>query len=400
MSLRSFVAVSIGCIALVVGVAAIFWRQIFPRAPLASPLSRFGYVDFSPGYEPSNRTYTVLGFVPYWTVRSASISAVMTDVAYFALALDANGEVVESVDGEREQGWYRMQSDSFTDWIVDRHAAGQRVHITITGNGNDAIAELLGSQKNRQQAVFSLSQLLISYPFDAVQIDFEYSGEASPGLRANLVEFMRDLDAALHKLNPRITLTIAVFGSAPEKPLMWDIRALEPYVDAFVFMAYDYHVRSSPVTGPVAPIFGKSTGRWQHDIVSNLRSLLRQAPADKVLFGVPFYGYEWTATEAVPGATTYPRSGATATYERVQELLHDPSQRVTQNWDADALSPYVTFEDRGKTQVIYYEDVRSLGYKLDLVRQLGLRGIAIWAVGYEGEYDDLWNVIGEKLHAL
>ena len=49
------------------------------------------------------------------------------------------------------------------------------------------------------------------------------------------------------------------------------------------------------------------------------------------------------------------------------------------------------------TSVIYYESPRSIAYKLDYVNQLDLGGIAIWALGYEGEGRDLWEVIGNKV---
>ena len=47
--------------------------------------------------------------------------------------------------------------------------------------------------------------------------------------------------------------------------------------------------------------------------------------------------------------------------------------------------------------VLYYENSRSLSYKLDLVNQLDLAGVAIWALGYEGDSRELWETIGRKL---
>ncbi|MBP6977319.1 MAG: hypothetical protein PHD61_01225 [Bacteroidales bacterium] len=43
--------------------------------------------------------------------------------------------------------------------------------------------------------------------------------------------------------------------------------------------------------------------------------------------------------------------------------------------------------------------MRSLGKRFDLVRQRGLAGIGIWALGYDHGYDDFWQLIRDKFTA-
>jgi len=45
--------------------------------------------------------------------------------------------------------------------------------------------------------------------------------------------------------------------------------------------------------------------------------------------------------------------------------------------------------------LVYFEDEKSLQYKIDFANQLEVAGIAIWALGYEGETRDLWEVVGK-----
>ena len=40
---------------------------------------------------------------------------------------------------------------------------------------------------------------------------------------------------------------------------------------------------------------------------------------------------------------------------------------------------------------IYFEDERSLKAKLELVKQTGLGGVGFWALGYEGEDEEIWR---------
>lgn len=366
------------------------------KKTLATPLSKFGYIQLRESGGVSNVPKRVLGFLPYWTMAEASPSAQVTDLAYFSVTLDGNGSLVERIDGERDMGLYRLQGELFDSWLDSAERYNQKTHITITLLNNSDISSLLTNSSAQENAIFTITQLLASYPFEGVVFDLEYSGTPEKHLRDNYTQFIIDLEEALQSVDEDIELSVAVYGSAASNYQIWDVEKIGQHSDFLVVMSYDYHVRSSSVVGPVAPIFGRGSGRWKDDIVSNMRDILLLVPAEKVLLGIPFYGYEWTATSDELGATTFPQSGATATYKRVLELLADPKIRAEEKWDEDALSPYITYKEGGRTQFIYYENARSFSYKLDFVKQVGLGGIAIWALGYEGQNPELWKVVNQK----
>ena len=60
------------------------------------------------------------------------------------------------------------------------------------------------------------------------------------------------------------------------------------------------------------------------------------------------------------------------------------------------MSPRLTYTENNNTYQIYYENETSLGLKYDLVNESGLAGIAIWALGYDGQFPNLWNLLPEK----
>ncbi len=366
------------------------------KRTLATPLSKVGYIQLRDNVLTSDQPKRVMGFLPYWTMADASPSASVTDLAYFSVTLDGRGQLVERTNGEVDMGFHRLQGPLFDAWLDSAEQYDQKMHITITVLNNADISALLTSKAAQENAIFTITQLLASYPFEGVVMDIEYSGSPEQILRDNHTKFIVDLEEALNEVDENIELSVAVYGSAASRYQIWDVEKIGQHSDFLVVMSYDYHVRSSPVVGPVAPIFGRGTGRWQDDIVSNMRDILKLVPAERVFLGIPFYGYEWTATSDNLGATTFPQSGSTATYKRVLELLSDPEVRAQERWDEDALSPYIVYEEAGKTQFIYYENARSLSYKLDFVEQVGLGGIAIWALGYEGANPELWKVVSQK----
>ena len=130
--------------------------------------------------------------------------------------------------------------------------------------------------------------------------------------------------------------------------------------------------------------------------MSDLKLYTDQVQSEKIILGIPFYGYEWIVEDGNdPQSFTIPKTGQTATYERITNLLATPT--IKTHWDAAALSPYLRFDVKGKHHIIYYDNALSLAYKLQLVRQANLGGIAIWALGYEGSTQELWTTIGKGL---
>jgi spore germination protein YaaH len=188
-----------------------------------------------------------------------------------------------------------------------------------------------------------------------------------------------------------------MYAGASKNNGLWDVPGIEPYVDYIVIMAYDFHRQSSPQAGPIAPLFGGKEF-WDSDINQHVQGFVAQVPRHKLLLGIPFYGYEWETTSRDAQSHTFPDTGSTASISRVSELLKRKDElQVEERWNEEALSPYLSYKEDGKTYVIYYENSRSISYKLDYVNQLDIGGIAIWALGYEGDSRELWDVINRKL---
>ncbi|OQA82057.1 MAG: putative sporulation-specific glycosylase YdhD [Microgenomates group bacterium ADurb.Bin238] len=186
-----------------------------------------------------------------------------------------------------------------------------------------------------------------------------------------------------------------MYASASNNKQLWDVPRISRAVDYVVVMAYDFHRRGSSQAGPVAPLFG-GKNKWDTDIHQHLVEYLKYVPREKVVLGLPFYGYGWQTESRSPQANSFPNTGFTATYQSVQEILADKKRNQVQTgWDDHALCPYLSYIEDDKIYMIYYEDVTSISYKLEYVKQLNLAGIAIWALGYEGQNRDLWDVVAK-----
>jgi spore germination protein len=359
--------------------------------------------DSTPLSSLDSQSYVVYGFAPFWNLQKTTVQPELTHLAYFSLPMTVDGELDGIIPGKRTTSSIRWNS-KLIDETLQEMQPNQKLTIVFTQFDNQSIRTLLSTPSAQLRLQESITTLLeeSERPITGFNYDIEYTGQVTPELRqlyTNLIQKTRqtlDNYAAKHGTE-RLELSISLFPGAAKRQWIWDVEAMAPLVDHFIVMTYDFHRPSSPVAGPVAPVFG-GRKNWNSDIVVHLKEFLDVVPAEKVILGVPFYGYEWETTTGDPRSPVFPGTGSTASYSRVQKLLQQSEELgIQQGWDEDALSPYLTYVQGGRSHVIYYENARSLGYKLDLVTGLRLGGVAIWALGYEEHSREPWDIIQQKL---
>lgn len=115
-------------------------------------------------------------------------------------------------------------------------------------------------------------------------------------------------------------------------------------------------------------------------------------PADKILMGVPNYGYDWKLP-FVRGQS------------RAVLLSHDEAVALANQYGAEiqfdeaAQSPFFYYNDEeGNQHVVWFEDGRSLRAKLQLVKEFGLAGIGIWNI--MSFYEEGFAVLNEEVQVL
>ena len=384
--------------------ALISLSWIFRDKPLLSPsssqaLSQFFDHNQNLATQPPKTPATskvIYGFLPYWNVNSVTLQPEITHLAYFSLPIAANGNVITQSNGLPDPGYQKFRSSTVLGLMNIVKKRGGKVAVVFSQFNNDDIVNFLVTDTAQQSFLVSLDSALLAYPVDSVNIDIEYTGPVTDNLRTRFSDFIIGLHQHLQKKYSDVSLSVDIYPSAVNDTQIWDMDTLRSEVEYVIIMAYDFHRSSSIVAGPVAPLFG---GRkfWNSDVTQYIAELVTRVPKAKILLGIPFYGYEWQTTSTDAQAQTYPNTGSAVTIDRVQALLADKKTfNVEEHWNDDALSPYLTYQKDGNTYVLYYENSRSVSYKLDLVNQLQLGGIAVWALGYEKDSRELWDVIKMK----
>lgn len=315
-------------------------------------------------------THAVHGYHPYWISDAAADNYrwnLLSHLAYFSYEVDpASGEALTV------RNWR-------TTTVIDRaKTEGVSVLLAVTNFGAANNRTLLTSPAARDTLITRLIGLVQERGANGVSIDFE----AVPGdQRENLVTFFSALRTRLDAEIPDAVISTA--APAVDWNSAWDVAALAASVDLFFVMCYDYSWSSSSNAGPVAPIRGMT-----YNVDRTLRWYLAQGvPQEKLLMGVPYYGYDWPVISSSAGAATTGR-GTARTYSAAASSLQNRSRQ----WSEVFLNPWIAYES-SSWQQLWYDDAESLEFKYALVKDLGIAGIGMWALGYDADLPELWDLI-------
>jgi len=375
----------------------------FWEFPLVSPLTNSSVFEFlteqsilnaDPELEKNNQKI-IYGFLPYWNLDETQIQPELTHLSYFGLNVNADGTILtKDADGNLHPGYARLNSDKLLELANDMNDNNNQFEIVLVQFEADKIVQIANDEEAHENLIKGLDSILLAYPVNGLNIDIEYGGTISQELRDNFASLVEKISHHVKTKFGDIKISIDMYASASDNKQLWDIPRIGKAVDYIVVMAYDFHRPASTRAGPVAPLFGNYS--YDDYIHQNLHNYLRYVPKEKILLGIPFYGYEWQVDSHSPRANAYPDTGHATTYQKVQKLLADRSVHIKTGWDERALCPYLSYEKDDNIYMIYYENIASIEYKLEYVKQLDLAGIAIWALGYEGETRDFWDLV-EKL---
>lgn len=177
------------------------------------------------------------------------------------------------------------------------------------------------------------------------------------------------------------TVTLDLIPIALVKSDLYDARSLGAIVDRVVLMTYDFHYTGSFTSGANAPISGAGT-TLEYDTETAVKEALKVMPANKILLGIPLYGYEWETLGAAPESATIPGGASTASVARVADILSKCATCSAQ-FDQVAREPYVIYPENDYYNQIYFENEASLKEKIAMAQKYHLGGVALWALGYE-----------------
>lgn len=310
--------------------------------------------------------------LPYWNLATGSQSVAahhdsFTGASPWVYGVDDRGAVVSQVPaesvGQMNQALARLTTAGVALMpTISNHWAGSW--------SRKRVARIIQDPVLRARHVQDVVDLVTKHDFAGVDIDYE---ELLATDRTAFSAFIRQLAVALHAKDKK--LSVDVFAKATDKGydqrnVAQDYAALGAAADQIRIMAYDWHWSSS-TAGPIAPL------NWDNQV---LKYAVTQMPPQKIILGVPTYGYDWVGAK-----------GQLVSWLQAYQLSRTHGAVV--RWDNKAQSPWFTYESAQRQQhTVWFENAYSSSAKIALAKSFKLGGVYLWLVGDE---DDLiWSRLG------
>ena len=159
-------------------------------------------------------------------------------------------------------------------------------------------------------------------------------------------------------------------------------------------MGYDFYGSWSTNTGPSAPLdpTAGSSISIRNTVEVQYANVTNSTP-DKLILGVPYYGQRWTTADSLPHSVITSYVGSTrfssdAGNSSLYEVL----------WANDNKTPWYRFRSGSSWNQVWFDNDSSLGLKYKLAIDKKFKGVGMWALGYDGSRNELWNELKRNFY--
>ncbi len=374
--------------------------------------------------------FELSGWVPDWRAASGTLDVTphlqqMTSVMPFGFTMSASGHVLDNA---------HLDQEPWTTFIANAKAAHVRVVPSIMWGRGPEIQAILSDSTKRVALEDEIAALVKSRGFDGIDIDFEakqaqtinYFSTFLKGLYARMGQkWVYCTVEARMPLEDRYSPGATIPADATEYAN--DFTQINKYCDRVELMAYDQgtvDVRLNVARrAPYAPVADPG---WVESIA---RLAAQTISRNKLILGIPAYGYEYSVTSQGGSSYLYETLGAfNPTYgvKLAQQLGITPGRTsagelgfvynpqsvlaVGPNFANPTLAAYSTpVQDQSQAPTtsvaqnlsaqsaalqqfnyITWSDAQAIADKITLARTLGLRGVAVFSLG-GAEDQGMWQ---------
>ena len=322
----------------------------------------------------------IYGWHPHWMEREnyGYDYSLLTTLSYFSYEIN---EKTGRVKNEDKFDWKESR-------VIDSAKLhGCRVELTASLFGNQKIKKFLASPTARQNFINDVIWLLKLRNGDGLCLDFELMPKSES---ANYVNFVAQLNSSLKAAIPHATLTMAL--PAVDWNGAFDIAALNPYIDFFIMMGYDYYYAGSPSAGPTAPLY--SHPDWgKNSLKKSIHTFQSKGlPMDKFIIGLPYYGRKYLTMSDSFQSTKIDYIGSLTYAKALDEVM--PEHPAT--FDNRSHTFYSMYKTDSGWHQYWFETEYSLEPKFDLAYEHDAAGIGIWALGYDRGHTGIWELLDRK----
>ncbi len=364
-------------------------------------------------FAATKTSFEVSGWIPYWREATGTIDTLshmqdFTTIMPFGYIIQNNGSIYDAF------GFNATPSTSGANMLT-AVAKAEKVKIipTVMWSNGQAIDNILSVASTRRALETSITNLAKTNNFSGVDIDFENKLTQTEPYFSLFLEGLYERMGnkwVYCSIEPR-TPPSSEFAVVPAK-LQYanDYKTINKYCDRVEIMAYDQDavdlkLNAAASSSPYIPI---ADPKWVEKVV-NLAA--QNISKKKIIIGVATYGYEYDLTKLAqgysydldwafdPGYATTLASELNITPARniagELDFIYTPTSTPMANLIAAVGSAGPLQATTTPQRIVWWSDASAINDKIQLAKQLGIRGVAIFKLD-GGEDPDLWNYLPVK----
>lgn len=271
-------------------------------------------------------------------------------------------------------------------WVI-QEAWNQQVEPILvltpfaeTGTFNSGLIQILSENETVQDNLIeNLLETVREKGYVGVDVDFEY---IRPEDRVGYADFVNRLRETMNENGYRVSVALAPKTSSYQKGLLYeamDYHLLGQSANTVFLMTYEWGYTYGPPLA-VAPL---------PNVRQVLEYALTEIPKEKIVLGVPNYGYSWPLP--------YERGVTKARLIGNVEANVIAAERGAEiQYDERYQSPFFYYEIGGRRYEVWFEDVRSIYAKLQLAAEKDIHGVWYWNL--MRPFRANWLLVNQMLH--
>lgn len=359
----------------------------------------------------SNKPYRVSAYIAL--NEELAVSSINFDKVtniYIAFAyIDKDGKITlenQAIENEQQR---KQEADEKSEkiQILRELYPNKQIAIAVGGYKADGFSDMANDEEKRENFFASVKEFIMDYDLNGIDIDWEFpvtggngTIKSRPEDKENFTLLMKGLrrriDELIESSNKKYELTFAQASSDIGFENI-ELEKIEPLIDAMNLMAYDYTGTWSKITGHNSNLYksvNNTSAVCTDDVIKKYEEI--KFPLDKIVLGVPLYGYGWSGVNLGENNGLYEQAKKSMdeaiTYKDLKEKYIDKDGFV-RYWDESAKQPYLYNGDI----FITYDDEESVSEKSTYIREKRLGGVMVWEISQD-DNNELINKMAEILN--
>lgn len=364
--------------------------------------------------------FEISGWIPYWRAATGTQETLahldtFKEINPFGYTVQEDGRLWDAT---------AISVEPWTSLRAEAKKKNVRYVPTVMWSNAEAMHTVLSNPTLRARHIAMIVDEVKANDFDGIDIDYEGKYEKT---RPYFSLFLKELYKAMGDkwvmctIESRTPISDRYHDTTPPADAgkyANDFVEINKYCDRVRFMTYDQQTidqkREAEVTEPYGPV---ADTVW---VEKAIREAMKTIPKNKIVIGIPTYGYEWNVTtyannehtydllwtfnpqygidlaakhNITPGRNAGGELGFTYFPEGSSLSLPRPQSAWPFNLVASAASALTTAQNTNMTyRMVTWQDSQAIADKVALAKRLGIRGIAVFKID-GGQDPKMWEVL-------